>query len=79
MLIKAENSSKSDLCSFKDKMSRRAVFKKWQQNSLIMWIPTAVLTSNGLNWDSKGERDSPAIHEICASPKRLRLEGECSI
>lgn len=29
--------------------------------------------------DNEGERDSPAIPEICTSPKRLKLEGECSI
>lgn len=29
--------------------------------------------------DNEGERESPATPEICTSPKRLKLEGECSI
>lgn len=82
MFIKAENSNKSDLCSLKSKMSRGKSLKNQSgQDSLTMWTHIVVLTVSSIETtgDNEGERDSPAIPEICTSPKRLHLEGECAI
>lgn len=50
MLIKAENNTKSDLHSFKSKMSRGQSLKnQGRQNSLIMRTHTVVLTNSVLN------------------------------